>query len=323
MRISIAAVLRSIVLLALTFGVFAGHAFATTSNACPGTTPGSSLNTINVAAGSATPDINDGCFAGDKTLTDLFVNGVACTGTATGCTTSTNSNTELFTTSTVGTGAVAGPAGTLSVTFDDGAGSNIGHVSGGVGTDTAAINYVVQSNHGTPAGAGLGWFISGNLALSMVGSINETSNSAAGTNTIQVTETFCINSAVSCVGVNEGSITAEITFTNNGNGVGSAGTITTVTFLNCSAGANVGTCNGGATGGSIALASPVTEIAVMDSISLSRQAGSNAVLNLSSLTNAFDEAALALAPVPEPGTFALFGAALLGVGFARFRSRKS
>jgi hypothetical protein len=319
MKISIAAVLRSIVLLALTFGVFAGHAFATTSNACPGTTPGSSLNTINVNAGSATPSLADGCFAADKTLVDLFVNGVACTGTATGCTASTNSNTELFTSSTVGTGAVAGPAGTLSVTFDDG-GSNIGHVSGGTGTDTAAINYVVQSNNGTPAGAGLSWFISGNLGLSMAGLINETSNSASGTNTIQVTETFCINSAVSCVGVNEGSITAEITFTNDGTGGGGAGNITTVTFLNCSAGANVGTCNGGATGSSIALASPVTEIAVTDSISLSRQAGSNAVLNLASLTDTFDEAALGA--VPEPGTFALLGVALAAVGFVA-RKRKS
>jgi PEP-CTERM motif len=317
MRLSIAAALRSMVLLTLTFGVFAGHAFATTSNACPGAGPGSSLNTINVNAGSATPSLADGCFAADKTLVDLAVTGAACSGGG-GCVTGTNSNIDLFTTSTVGTGAVAGPAGTLSVTFDSG--GNIGFLNAGTSTDTAAINYVVQSNHGTPAGAGLSWFISGNLALSMAGVINETSNSAAGTNTIQVTETFCINSAVSCVGANEGSITAEITFTNNGTGGGGAGNITTVTFLNCSAGANVGTCNGGATGSSIALAGPVTEIAVTDTLSLSRQAGSNAVLTLNSLQNTFDEAALA--PVPEPGTFALLGAALVGVGFARFRSRK-
>ena len=289
-----------------------GRAFASTG-ACATVKPGNSF-----ADQGATSATDTGCTYTDKTFSNFSVSGASCS--AGGCTTSTTANTDFSASGALGSGATAGDAGTIDANLEP-SGGGIWFLNGGTNTDTATLNYAVQSNVGAPAGAGLSWFIGGNVGLGLTGSLDETSNTTAGTNTLMVVETFCIDAAstTGCSGANSGTLEGEITYTNNGNGVGSAGDLATFTYLGCSAGANVGTCGSGDT--YITLSSFVTEIAVSDTRTVSRQPGSNAVLTLTNIENSFGEYAESTAP--ESNTFVLLGGALAGLGLLRFRKPRA
>jgi hypothetical protein len=292
-------------LLALVAVVLSGHAYGAVV-ACA--TAFTAADTFTHYGAGAT----NGCFQADKSFTTLAVGaGAACTAGA-GCTTSANGNTDIWATGTLSALSSPGLGGTVTANLAPS--SNIWTLTGS-GTDTAALTYVVQSNETCPGGAGLHCAIGGNVGLAPTGSI-VTTTAGGATETITVTENFCINAATTagCLAANSGTIEGEITI--NGS---TSGTFATFTFLNCLAGASVGTCNGGVTGSSIALTGFFNEIAVSNSISLTRVNGDFATLDLTNIANSFQE----FEETPEPSTFALFGTALAGLGFLRLRSKKS
>jgi len=254
-----------------------------------------------------TSNLTNGCSQADKSFTSLGVGTATCTA-GSGCTASTNGNTDIFATGSLS----ASPGLVGTVTANLAPSSNIWTLTSGASTDTAPLDYVVQSNEACPALSGLHCVIGGNVGLTPTGSIALT---AAGglTQTITLVETFCINAAttVGCAAVNQGTIEAEITI--NGS---TTTTDSTFTYLNCLAGSSVGSCNVGMTG--IALTGFVSEIAVSDTFTLTRNSGEGATLDLTNIANSFQE----FEESPEPSTFALLGSALAGIGFLRLRRKR-
>ena len=285
----------------------AGHAAVAV---CSTSSPG------NTFASYGSSSLINGCSQVDKTFSLFNVTGASCTA-GTGCTTSDSTNTDIYGTGSLTSGSTPGFAGTITGNLNGGSPTvMVMNVAGANGTDTGTLTYAVQANVGSPSNPALQWFIGGNIGLVPAGSI--TVPVAGGAKeTIQVVETFCINATTvtGCAPANTGTISGNLTVSGT-----TTGTFSTFVFNGCSAGANVGTCNGGASGSSIALTNLVSSIGVSDQFTLTSVAGNGSVLTLNNIGNAFDEFAAATT-VPEPSTIWLSVAGLAAFAVLRRRRR--
>jgi len=249
----------------------------------------------------------NGCAAVDLSFENLVVSGANAGG---GFVAPTLVNSAAYTTSTA-------PVGNNIAT----AGLTLNPITNGdwertTGNNSSSLNATfewVANTHssgtygaGTPysqPNAGYGWFFD---AISLLTNGNVTSVGAG--NSITVTQTVCLNATTtaSCAANALGTLTALY---NPGAG--------TAAFLSCTGSAFLTCANGNATL-DILNTIHVTQIAFSTSIALARN--SSGTVDLNFFTTNFDQFADTVAP--EPSTFGLMGAALIGLGIAKRRRRR-
>ncbi|MBV8846667.1 MAG: PEP-CTERM sorting domain-containing protein [Bryobacterales bacterium] len=252
--------------------------------ACPTSSPGAPIRSVNSAG--------NGCAEIDKSFTNISITNMSGAGApdATGI--------YMFATGTPPIGNTISPVG---VTFDTPGPGATWNVTGGASI-AETINYQVNANTGgsypTPATPGLVWAIN---QIALTPSVN-IQNFFGGTNdNATITLAFCLN-ATSCTGTATGTIVASYSGTNTA--------VYSCSYSGCVSG----------TSNTVNLTGSVTQIAIAESLTINSSPVSplNSV-TINSIQNQFGEVA-ALGPVPEPATFVLIGAGLLGIALRKLRA---
>ncbi len=269
---------------------------------CSAIPPGTTLATLGTGAGN-------GCASIDLSYTNFALSNATATGA--GTTLPTSSNLYAYSTGTAAIGNTVGPVDL----FTDGFAS-----VGGNGTafsETATISAQVTANTGGsytggtyPSPTSGMWTITG-LQL------NPTA-SGGGSETIVITENFCVGATSATVG--SGGCTAAEQGTLTATYNGSSAAAFTCTFN----GSTSGVCGGNGASSSASFSSlgyAVTTVAISETANLSAT-GVHGSATLTDIENIFTESTAAAA-TPEPSSFVLMGCALAGLVLLSSRIRRS
>ena len=298
-------------LLPLAFLMFAGTSWGAIS-ACP-TTAGTAVTLASFANADAAAD---GCRNVDKSC-DTFTIGTApnftaadgsCSGkSCSSPVTPALTNILVYSTGTAASGSTAGP---VNLFFLPGAGNYNWTLNGdGTQAQNATINYNMSANTGgaypTPTAPYTNWAINGlTFTPTLTGMSNDVGNGAIITQVLCLSATSTVIGTGGCLATNRVTITATYTPTGG----------TTGTYA-CSGGANIACA---ASNSNVATFAAVLAASSSVTFDLDRISGSGNLVSLGSILSSYSE----IAVTPEPSTFGMLGAALVGVGFLARRRRK-